>query len=87
MTDQHPVEEVHRTRRQLVLSALNDAAAEYGMGGVPARAMKADEVLAIAARNHVRAIDALPLRPVALAEVADQAGAVLVGEGTEGHWA
>jgi len=61
VTDQHPVEEVHRTRRQLVLSALNDAAAEYGMGGVPARAMKADEVLAIAARNHVRAIDALPL--------------------------
>ena len=62
MTDASPMEEVIRTRRQLILAALNDAAAEYGMGGVPARAMKADEVLAIAARNHARAIDALPLQ-------------------------
>ena len=56
-----PMEEVQRTRRQLVAAGLRDALAEQEMGGVPTRATKADDVLAIAARNHVRAIEALPL--------------------------
>lgn len=56
----NPVEEVIRTRRQLVLAALQDAAAEYGMAGLPTKAMRADDVLAIAARNHARAVEALP---------------------------
>lgn len=61
MTAEQPAEEVRRTRRQLVAAALRNLLAEQEMGGVPARAMKADDVLAIAARNHVRAIDALPM--------------------------
>ena len=59
MSAEHPTEEVRRTRRQLVAAALRLAVAENEMQGVPTRAMKADEVLAIAARNHVRAIEAL----------------------------
>lgn len=55
------MEEVRRTRRQLVAAALRNVIAEQEMQGVPTRAMKADDVLAIAARNHVRAIEALPV--------------------------
>jgi hypothetical protein len=59
MNGETPAEEVRRTRRQLVAAALRDALAEAEMQGVPTKVMKADGELAIAARNHARAIGAL----------------------------
>jgi hypothetical protein len=65
VTGESPVEEAIRTRRQAVAAALRIALAEQEMGGVPTRAMKADDTFAFACLNHVRAIEALPrhLRP------------------------
>lgn len=55
------IEDRYRTGRQLVAAALKVALAEAEMQGNPNRGAKADEQLALAARNHVRAVDALPL--------------------------
>lgn len=67
------MEEVRRTRRQLVAAALRNVIAEQEMQGVPTKALQADDVLAIAARNHVRAIEALPVerRPKGWTEPAE----------------
>ena len=63
MTTETPAEEVRRTRDQLIDCALQDVIAEKRMRGVPSKVMAADDKLAIAARNHARAIDALePVR-------------------------
>ena len=63
MSAETPAEEVRRTRDQLIDCALEDVIAEKRMRGVPSKVMAADDKLAIAARNHARAIDALePVR-------------------------
>ena len=59
MTTETPAEEVRRTRDQLIACALEDILAETRMRGVPTKVMAADDKLAIAARNHARAIEAL----------------------------
>jgi hypothetical protein len=72
------MDEARRTRRQAVAAALRIVLAEAEMGGVPTKAIKADDLFDIAAQNHVRALGHLAPQQQAKGSLHGATGPVLV---------